>query len=193
MENRNGLKILAVIVLLVVSNYVSWNVGKSGGVSSISGVGASPAGIPSGMRAIGGTVESVTDSGFILKVPSFDPSASVMSVRTVSVNQATIIERLIQKDSATIQKEQSAFMEQIKKAQNTQGSPATNVPIIPPEPFKREKVLLKDITVGDMVSVSANEDISKAKQFVAVRVSIQSSLNLPVTAPNTSAPNAPVN
>lgn len=191
MGNRKGLKVVAVIILLVASNYISWNIGKSGSAvpaGKIIAAGGATAAIPGGMRAIGGTVDSVSDVEFILKVPSFDPSSSGgMSTRTVAIDQATIIERLIQKDSATIQKEQSAFMEQIQKIQNAETSDTTSAPIVPPEPFKREKISLKDLKAGDMVSVTANEDISKAKKFVAVRVSLQPRVSVP------SVPKAPAN
>ena len=65
MENRNGLKILAVIVLLVVSNYISWNIGKSGSLGMSGSAGSVglpvPGPIPGGVRGFGGTVENVSD------------------------------------------------------------------------------------------------------------------------------------
>lgn len=186
MENRSGLKVLAVVVLLVVSNYISWNVGKSGGLSGLGGQGGAtvtlpaPGPIPGGVRNLGGIVESVSDSGFTLKLSAADPFASKgPSVRNVSVDERTVIERLLQKDNATIQKEQTAFMEKLKKAQEGGSASADSAPLTPPEPFTREKISLSDIKAGDMVLVFADEDISIVKQFIAAKVSLQPGVNLP--------------
>src|SRR3989344_4662746 len=201
MENRNALKILAVVVLLVVSNYISWNVGKSGGLEMSGSAGnvslPAPGPIPGGIRAFGGTVENVSDSGFTLRLSTYDPFASEgPSLRNVTVNTETVLERLIQKDNATIKKEQTAFMEKISAGgaapAGAQGSASggenQSEPLTPPEPFIREKISLNDIKAGDMVLVSAGEDIGTAKQFTATRVSLQPSVSLPGT---TSSP-APV-
>ena len=188
MENRSALKVLAVVVLLVVSNYISWNVGKSGSLSipGAAGSAALPARVqpPDGIRAFGGTVETISDSGFALKLSPYDPFASKgPSVRNVSVDERTVIERLIQKDNATIQKEQAAFMEKLSAS----GGTNPDAPLTPPEPFIRERIALTDLHAGDTVLVSANEDISSAKKFVAVRVSLQPRVSAPTT------PKAPTN
>ena len=201
MENRNALKILAVVVLLVVSNYISWNVGKSGGLEMSGSAGnvglPAPGPIPGGVRGFGGTVENVSDSGFTLRLSAYDPFASQgPSLRNVTVNKETILERLIQKDNATIQKEQTAFMEKISAGSaapaggqgSATGGENQSAPLTPPEPFIRERISLNDIKAGDMVLVSAGEDIGTAKQFTATRVSLQPSVSLPGT---TSSP-APV-
>lgn len=187
MGNSNGLKVLAVVVLLVVSNYISWNVGKSGSLN-IQGAtesAALPAPVqpPGGIRAFGGTVETISDSGFALKLSPYDPFASKgPSVRNVSVDERTVIELLIQKDNATIQKEQAAFMEKLSAS----GGKNPDVPLTPPEPFIRERIALTDLRAGDSVLVSANEDISKAKEFVATRVSLQPRVSVPA-APSSPA------
>lgn len=184
MGNSNGLKVLAVVVLLVVSNYISWNVGKSGSLS-IPGAtegAALPAPVqpPGGIRAFGGTVETISDSGFTLKLSPYDPFASKgPSVRNVSVDERTVIERLIQKDNATIQKEQAAFMEKLSAS----GGKNPDVPLTPPEPFIRERIALTNLRAGDLVLVSASEDISTAKKFVAARVSLQPRVNAPSAPP----------
>ena len=191
MENRNALKILAVVVLLVVSNYISWNVGKSGGLEMSGSAGnvglPAPGPIPGGVRGFGGTVENVSDSGFTLRLFAYDPFASQgPSLRNVTVNKETILERLIQKDNATIQKEQTAFMEKISAGGGSAtGGENQSAPLTPPEPFTRERISLNDIKAGDMVLVSAGEDIATAKQFIATRVSLQPSVTLPGT---TSSP-----
>ena len=189
MENRSSLKILAVIVLLVVSNYISWNIGKSASASAPGNAPRaetlSPGTIPGGLRGFGGTIESVSDSGFTLRPSTYDQVASKgPSIRNVSVNKDTVIERLIQKDSATIAKEQSAFAEKIAAKDGSNSSSA----IVPPEPFTRERISLQDIKEGDMVLVYADEDITNAKQFTAARVSLQPSVNLPGAQTSPAAP-----
>lgn len=189
MENRSALKIITVIVLLVVSNYISWNVGKSGSVGGTSNVDEAASSLPippGGIRGLTGTVEDISSSGFTLKASAYDPFASKgPSSRDVSVDSNTVIERLVQKDSATMQKEQAAFMEKLTELQSAKAAPSTDAPPIPPEPFTREEASLKDIKTGDVVSVAASDDISTAKQFTATRVSIQPSASVP------SAPSAP--
>lgn len=179
----NTLKILTVVILLIVSNLISWNVAKNGSLSIPGATGGAavptPVQPPDGIHAFGGTVETVSDSGFAFKPSPYDPFASKgPAVRTVTVHAETVIERLIQKDSATVQKEQAAFMEKMKKVQNSGTSSAANTP---PEPFIREKIALADVRAGDLVLVSANEDISTVKQFVAVRVSLQPRVSAPAT------------
>src|SRR3989338_3389700 len=196
MENRNALKILAVVVLLVVSNYISWSVGKSGGLEMSGSAGnvglPAPGPIPGGVRGFGGTVENVSDSGFTLRLSAYDPFASQgPSLRNVTLNEETVLERLIQKDNATIQKEQTAFMEKISAGGGSPpGGEKKKDTLTPPEPFTRERISLNDIKAGDMVLVSAGEDIATAKQFIATRVSLQPSVTLPGTtsSPATAQP-----
>src|SRR3989344_4229560 len=192
MENKNGLKILAIVVLLVIVSYISWSVGKSGGLGTSGGAALpAPGPIPGGVRGFGGTVENVSDSGFTLRLSAYDPFTSQgPSLRNVTVNKETILERLIQKDNATIKKEQIAFMEKFSAGGaapaggqgSATGGENQSAPLTPPEPFIRERISLNDIKAGDMVLVSAGEDIATAKQFVAVRVSLQPSVSLPGTA-----------
>ena len=203
MENKNGLKILAIVVLLVIVSYISWSVGKSGGLGTSGGAALpAPGPIPGGIRGFGGTVENVSDSGFTLRLSAYDPLASQgPSLRNVAVNTETILERLIQKDNATIQKEQTAFMEKISAGGaapaggqgSASGGENQSEPLTPPEPFIREKISLNDIKAGDMVLVSAGEDIATAKQFIATRVSLQPSVSLPGTASSPTAPAAQPN
>ena len=181
------LKIVAVVILLIVSNLISWNVAKNRGVSVSGAVSAAlpaPVPPPGGVRAFGGTIESVSDTGFALKLSPYDPFASKgPTVRAVTVQAETVLERLIQKDPATIQKEQTAFMEKISaKGGPASGGQNPSAPIVPPEPFIREKISLTDLQAGDLVLVSANKDISTAKEFVAVRVSLQPRIDVPATA-----------
>lgn len=181
MENINALKVLAVIVLLVASNFISWQVGRNGSLwnsnkTNVTGATMpSAVPIPGGTRSIGGTVENVSDSGFIITTSTSNPYFSGgPSVRNVLVNKETVIERLIQKDPATIQAEQAVFMVEMQKLQESKTAPTTVATITPPEPFTREEISLKDLKTGDAVFVSASEDISTTEQFTAVRVALQS-------------------
>src|SRR3989338_8605984 len=97
MRNKNAIKIVSVVVLLVFSNYLSWNIGKSGDISRLGENDSvslpTPENIPGGMRVIGGTIESISDSGFSMKTFAYDPFASQgPSVRNVTVSNDTVIE-----------------------------------------------------------------------------------------------------
>lgn len=191
MEHKNTLKVLAVVALLIVSNVISWDAGRNGSAGALGNrSGVSQAAIPpGGVRGFVGTVESVSDAGLTVKTSASDPFVSKgLPVRTVLVNTKTVIERLIQKDNATIQKEQTAFLEKTRRMQGAQTSSSPTVPIVPPEPLIREKISLKDLKAGDNVFVAADEDITTAKQFVAVRIFLQPSVKLPATVSSSTVP-----
>lgn len=196
MENRKAIQFLVVLVLLAATNLITWNIAKNENpnklVASGSGAPPSPASLPGGMRVISGSAENISESGFTLNVPSYDPSSSGGASRTVIVDNDTVIESMVQKDSATLQREQAAFMEKIKDVQNVNtASPDAGAPIVPPEPFIREKMTLKDIKEGDLVTVTSNEDVSKAKKFTAVRISVQPRMAPPAStvAPSPASQN----
>ncbi len=117
-----------------------------------------------------GTVEKISDKEIFLKdarkmpskVISGDPTESIV----VTVDKATVIENLIQKDSESIKKDLADFAE--KQKQNT------TTLTIPPEPFTRVGVALEDIKVGDILVAFSSVDISSLKTFVATRINIQS-------------------
>ncbi len=194
MGNSSALKVLGVIILLAVVSFISWQIGKVGNLGGTDNAGdsAPPAAVPGGMRGFNGVVESVADASLTVRVSSSVPLASQgPAVRVVAVGGDTVIERLVQKDNATIQKEQAAFMKEIKKIQDAEAGSAAGTLPMPPEPFTRERISLKEIKAGDMVLVYADEDVTTAKQFTATRISLQPSVNLPGTTSSPSTPPQP--
>jgi hypothetical protein len=116
-----------------------------------------------------GTVDSISGKEITLKevkrIPDTASGAVSQSV-TVTVESSTVIERLVAKDPAVLQKEQDAFMKKVQ-AQGPGDS------IVPPEPFTRTKITLDAIKAGDVVVASSNQDISKLTAFTATRIDVQ--------------------
>ena len=102
----------------------------------------------------------------------------------VIVNQSTIIEILSYKDGATITRESDADHE---SAQKIQAQNSSLTPPVPPNPFTREKITLSDVRSGDVVSVTAVEDLLIANQFTATKIVVMimpdSISALPLTSP----------
>lgn len=117
-----------------------------------------------------GIVEKISGKDIFLKdtrkMPSKITSGDLTESIVVTVDNATVIENLIQKDSESIKKDLADFVE--KQKQNT------TTPTIPPEPFTRARVAFEDIKVGDILVVFSSVDISNLKSFVATRINIQS-------------------
>ena len=162
-----------VALVVVVCVVVAYQYGYKNGLSKTSL--SKTQNMPLESRLVLGTVEKISGQQITLKdfrkVPiaiSADQSARMIIV----VDQNTIVERLVQKDSATINKEIAAFTEKVQKLQ-AQGAQGTTTPLTPPEPFTREKLTLGDIKVGDTLAAFASEDIAKLTSFTATKIDIQ--------------------
>ncbi|MCG4715507.1 hypothetical protein L0P75_15880, partial [Faecalibacillus intestinalis] len=72
--------------------------------------------IPSDIRSLAGTVESVATDSLIINPYAIGPTSptDTSSKVTVMVDSNTVIERLKQKDATVIQKENVAFVEAMK-------------------------------------------------------------------------------
>ena len=180
---------VVVLVALVVVGFVSWQLGYKEGISKggLPGqlTGLSPQSFE--MRGTSGIVEKIGNSDITIKTFTQGLSGeNNLSSRVVLITQDTIIERLTQKDTETINKEQAVFMGKMKKSQTSIGVPADTELPLPPEPFTREKISLKDIKVGDNAIVTADENIATKSRFTAKNISVQVMPNIAVpviTAP----------
>jgi hypothetical protein len=98
----------------------------------------------------------------------------------VVVGPGTIVERIVQKDAATIRKEREAYL---KQTQSPEAKSSGILPI-PPESFTREKITLADIKVGDTISAFAGSDITALTTFTALEIHVQIAQKIPTAIPN---------
>ncbi len=125
------------------------------------------------MRFVSGTVEEVKSGSFIIKAFSLpNPFEDLPEKREVVVTSMTKIIRMTQKDSKVFQKE----VEVAQKEQS--GRKVGEVPSLAsfPTPFIEKEILLKDIKVGNQVSVEAGENIKEKIKFDATRIMVQESI-----------------
>jgi len=173
---------IGVALGLLLAVFVAYQVGYWNG-AGVDGIAKMQGGQPAVMesRMLFGTIDKVDGKELTLKdVQRIPGSASdATDTVTVTVDSATVIERLVPKDSATLKKEQADFS---KKAETQQDSIES---LVPPEPFTRVKITLSDLKVGDFVVASSNQDLSKLSAFTATRIDVQ---DTPPSLPVTSAP-----
>ena len=137
-----------------------------------------------GIHMVFGMVDSVSGKEITLKDVKRIPdtaSGTISQPVVVTVDFSTIIERLVAKDSAVLQKEQDVFMKKVQ-AQGPGDS------LVPPEPFVRTKITLDAIKAGDFIVASSNQDISKLTAFTATRIDVQDKSLASLTT--SSAPSA---
>jgi hypothetical protein len=210
----NKIVLVVVACSLIAVAFFSYQVGYFNGSGTVATTvqkqDAAPA-LPVGSpvlesRMVMGVVDGISDQKITLKnfqklPPVGVPKSSDEDKRmTAIVIDTTVIEKIGQKDIKVIQEEQAAFT---KKMQEQAGkAPEAGVlPIVPPEPFTREKITLQDIKSGDSITVFAGEDISKLDEFTASRIEIRTlpamqaiptaaipATGVPPVAPTTVAP-----
>lgn len=188
--NKNALIIGAVIAVcvLVGSSYTAYQIGYGRGVGTKT-VSQTQNALLTESRLVLGTVGKISGQEVTLtnfrKVPDVtgNPTGQTGSM-VVTVDQSTIIDRLVQKDSTTISEEIAAFTEKVQKSQ-AQGVLSSTTPVTPPEPFTRVEITLNDIKVGDTIAVFAGGDISKSTTFTAARIEIQDAPTTPLAIPKT--------
>ncbi len=136
---------------------------------------------PDDIRSLSGTVTAISGNQLTLHTQSTNPfDDPALADRTVLINASTTVVKLAQKDPKTFQTEMNAFM---KATQSGTSQPAT-----PPEPFTRVPATVADIAVGNVVTVSAADNVKTAKSFTASQIQIQQE-TLPASAPTTASPN----
>lgn len=182
-EQKSGaLKIITPVATLVVGLVVGFMFGASGTNSEVAQLRAQieaakkffPA-TPE-MRLISGTVKSVSGNTVILEsLPSSNPFEDLPKERSITVVDTTKLVSFEQKDQATFQKEMEAFSKQVADTKSAGVSRG-----MPPAPFSEKSIKLEDIKVGTMVSVEADENIKDKAAFVATKITMTVSAQLPV-------------
>lgn len=154
-SNKNVLAIGVIVAVLVIagSSYAAYQFGYGRGVNAFQ---TQSVAIP--VRTVFGTVEKISGQEITLshfmRVPSFAASTSPSATMTITVDQATVLERVTLKDLSAV------------KAQGA--TPA------PTEPYTIEKITLDDIKVGGVITAFASGDISNVTAFTATKIDLQS-------------------
>jgi len=184
MDSINSIKPLFIgiaAVVVAVVGITAWQIGyRQGARSATPGGGITNLPQITDIRAINGTVEEVGESSIKVKVlagPAV-PSKN-LETRTVEIGENTAIEKVIQKDPVKFNKEMEAFFREIGEVQPGETPPPS------PEPVTREKISIRGIKVGDMVTVTSTENIIKASKFTAETISVQEAMK--TTAPTIPA------
>jgi len=178
---------LVAVVVLAGASFASYQAGfdrGAGGDGLFQAQGGETA--PATANIALGTVEKISGQDITLKdvkrIPETPAStANQSSTVVVTVGQATVIERLVQKSVTVLNKEMAAYSETSEKLQ-AQG--AVDIPA-PPEPFTREKIALKDIQTGDTLVAFSAGDISTLSAFTTTRIEVQF---IPQPVTSTAAP-----
>lgn len=135
----------------------------------------------SDLRTVSGTVTLVSGNRITIHTQSMDPflDPSLLD-RTIIVSGDTKIISLSQKDQKVVQAEMEEFMKRV------QSGVSMTQTVVAPEPFTRVNVSISDIKVGDMIIVTASENIKTMKEFTASEIQITPMMvvpGVPVVAP----------
>lgn len=121
-----------------------------------------------------GTVTTVNGNSITIHTQSMNPfDDPSLADRTILVNANTKIYKLFQKDPKTMQTEMASFAKTIQS--NKSGTLTT-----PPEPFVRTSTDISSIVVGDILNVTAIENIKTIKEFLASEIQIQPNMTTPI-------------
>lgn len=123
---------------------------------------------PDDVRTLSGSVTAINGNRITLRTQSMNPfeDPSLLD-RTVTVATDTKISKLSQKDPKVMQAEMEAFVKTM------QSGKSASKPTTPPEPFTRTTATVADITVGDILNITAAENIKEAVEFSASEIQIQ--------------------
>lgn len=118
------------------------------------------------VRVLSGSVKAFSGNRMTVRSLSGEQDPS-LAERIVIVNYDTKITKTLPKDSKTLQAE-------MKNSSNK-----TTGLVLPQEPFTREVASASDIAIGDIVTVTASENISMTKEFIASDVKFHTPIKTP--------------
>jgi len=129
---------------------------------------------PKEIFALGGEVRKVKANSLIIEVPQIHPLEKTPTQREVMVTKETKIVRVVPKSPEVYEKEMQQYHLKEKELfeKEKRGVVIKSWPS-PPTPFEEKEIELKEIKIGNKVSVIANEDIKFAKKFKAVKINLE--------------------
>jgi hypothetical protein len=159
-----------VVVVVAILLLVWWYLASSSNPAAPKTNALSPEVLTSNIiRTLSGTVTAVNGSSIILHVVSNIPFGDAsLNDRTVLIASSTKIVALVPKDPKTFQSEMAA----LTKAMQSESSTSTQI-IADPASIKQVIVDPANIKVGDVIIVTASENIKTLKEFTAGEIQIQ--------------------
>jgi len=125
------------------------------------------------VKSLSGQVKSVGDNSFVLTTNLRSPNPleelTAPADRTVTLASDAKVYRQTPLSPDEFQKEMAAFQKSMSS-----GEPGT-----PPTPYKTEEITLKDLKVGDTVTVEADTNILSEASFAATKVTLNGTANAP--------------
>lgn len=124
--------------------------------------------ISADVRHISGTVKEVRGKTIVVEILPINPFDESPRTRTITIGNETKILRNETKDTAVFQGEIAEFQKAIQSQKSGPGA----APISPPRPFREVSAAFSDIHAGQMISVTAQENIRDKESFTATTVNI---------------------
>lgn len=125
------------------------------------------------IRTLVGTVTSINGTSITLHITSDDSfEGSTLADRIITTNASTTIIKFTQKDLEAFREEMAKFGKATKPS--TSSSFENTLPVIPPSFFNLTNADFTSIKVGDILAVTAFENIKLIKEFTAREIKFQS-------------------
>ncbi len=177
-------------LVLIISIVVSLLVGGAGGYFLASSsyekeIASAQKYFPtvSDVRSISGKVTNVNGNTVTIKTEGFgNPFEKVPTTRNVLVTDTTSITKNEQIDPIELQKEITAYQNSISANVKNTSTP----PLQPPAMYKQTVLNVGDIKVGDVITVTAGENIKMLTDFNAVSIVVNPA-GTPLSTANTPA------
>ena len=130
---------------------------------------------PEDVRILSGTITAINGSSLTLHTPSVNPfDDPILSDRIILITASTTVLTLVQKDQNVLQAEMAAFT---KASQSTVAGTSVTKPSF--DPFLSVISSVKNISVGDTVTVIASENVKTLRTFSASEIRIMPKLVAP--------------
>ncbi|MFA6077965.1 MAG: hypothetical protein WC724_03005 [Candidatus Paceibacterota bacterium] len=118
--------------------------------------------VPDEIKTISGKVLEISENRITIETQSNNPF-DVVSKRTVFIDNDTRIYSLSQKDPKVMQSEMDEFMKAVREGKN---SP-------PPQPYASSKASIEEIKIGDIINVTATNNVKTLAEFTASEIQIE--------------------
>lgn len=130
--------------------------------------------IPDDVRVLSGTVTAINGNRVTFHLQTSSPfEDQTLNNRTILVASSTTLSKLMQKD----QKEIQAEMEKLIKASPSKTSGTSTSPVMP-SAFTTATASIKDIVVGDSITVITSANVKTLKEFPAQEIKILPKINM---------------
>jgi len=140
------------------------------------------------ITSINGEVQEIKNNKIYIKAFSLEPLADIeLDNRIIEIDDNTKIYQLVEKNQEQLQKEMSEFEQKMRE--QVDNSEIASEPIMPPEQYIKQEISLSDITIGQQIIATAEEDIKDKKEFKAIEILAQFTLAvMPMGEPIVPAP-----